>query len=270
MSAPRIAIASVPSIDSTVAERRSPSSIAISPKMSPGAEVSQRDRAAIRMFAHRACPAGAHDIARAPPRPSLNTISPPEPSRHSHLRDAFELSSGESAEKTGTRCSKAIVSSRLEDIPRMHTTRPIASRGCPIASTGLPGRLDGVARAPRRVARSPRQVAHRGGCPRRVPERRGGGAEPRRRHTESSTCSRRRRFSAEPHPPHEGDHQADRRERCDRDQRDARPHRQDPPGVVGGPAESEPAAAVRGGRAARSWPERDVHLAVVDRMVAGG
>ena len=36
MSALRIAIASVASIDSTVAERRSPSSIAISPKMSPG------------------------------------------------------------------------------------------------------------------------------------------------------------------------------------------------------------------------------------------
>ena len=64
MSAPRMPTTSVSSTTSTVAERFSSSNIASSPKMSPGAEARQRDRAAVRVLADRAGLAGAHDVAR--------------------------------------------------------------------------------------------------------------------------------------------------------------------------------------------------------------
>ena len=52
------------SIVSTVAERRSSSNIASSPKMSPGPEGGERDLAAVGVLAHRAGVAGADDVAR--------------------------------------------------------------------------------------------------------------------------------------------------------------------------------------------------------------
>ena len=64
MSGPRIASTSRSSIASTVAERRSSSNIASSPKMSPGPNVRERDLAAVGVLAHRARVAGAHDVAR--------------------------------------------------------------------------------------------------------------------------------------------------------------------------------------------------------------
>ena len=63
MSEPRIASASRSSIASTVAERRSSSNIASSPKMSPGPNVRERDLAAVGVLAQGARVAGAHDVA---------------------------------------------------------------------------------------------------------------------------------------------------------------------------------------------------------------
>ena len=64
MSGPRIASTSSGSIVSTVAERRSSSNIASSPKMSPGPERGERDLAAVGVLADRPRVAGADDVAR--------------------------------------------------------------------------------------------------------------------------------------------------------------------------------------------------------------
>ena len=64
MSGPRMASASIASIVSIVAERRSSSNIASSPKMSPGPEGGERDLAPVGVLAHGARVAGADDVTR--------------------------------------------------------------------------------------------------------------------------------------------------------------------------------------------------------------
>ena len=92
MSTPGMPSTSSASTASTVAERRSSSNIASSPKMSPGPERGERDLAPVAVLAHRARVAGADDVARVGVVPlAEDDLAAAEAPRHGDVRDAHQV-----------------------------------------------------------------------------------------------------------------------------------------------------------------------------------
>ena len=92
MSTPGMPSTSSASTASTVAERRSSSNIASSPKMSPGPERGERDLAAVGVLAHGARVAGADDVARVGVVVlAEDDLSAAEAPRHGDVRHAHQV-----------------------------------------------------------------------------------------------------------------------------------------------------------------------------------